>query len=114
MNRQTDESADSARNAVLQLMKQKEAIEAEIKCFHDILRTNGNVGMHGTLVDGEDFPRNDIDVYQVRHARNKIIRLQNDHKAVMKEIEAGLHNFHSEVKKTGPASTCPFDKSPSR
>lgn len=32
-----------------------------------------NVGMTERLVDNEGFPRNDIDVYQVRTARNKII-----------------------------------------
>ena len=32
-----------------------------------------NVGMHGPLVDQDQFPRNDIDVYSVRHARHKII-----------------------------------------
>ena len=30
----------------------------------DILKSNG-VGMDDPLVDSEDFPRNDIDVYQV-------------------------------------------------
>lgn len=29
--------------------------------------------MHGPLVDAEDYPRNDIDVYAVRQARQKII-----------------------------------------
>lgn len=31
------------------------------------------VGMEDSLVDGNGFPRNDIDVYQVRHARHRII-----------------------------------------
>ena len=31
-----------------------------------------NVGMNDLLVDSGDYPRADIDVYQVRHARNKI------------------------------------------
>lgn len=29
--------------------------------------------MDEPLVDGQDFPRNDIDVYQVRLIRNRII-----------------------------------------
>lgn len=33
----------------------------------------GVVGMEGELVDGEGYPRSDIDVYAVRTARNKII-----------------------------------------
>ena len=31
-----------------------------------------NVDMTSELIDAEGFPRNDIDVYQVRHARHKI------------------------------------------
>lgn len=31
------------------------------------------VGLFDSLVDEEDFPRNDIDVYQVRNARHQII-----------------------------------------
>ena len=36
------------------------------------------VGMDEPLVDSEGYPRNDIDVYRVRHARHRIIcKLQN-------------------------------------
>ena len=31
----------------------------------DVLKSNG-VGMDDPLVDSEDYPRNDIDVYQVK------------------------------------------------
>ena len=31
-----------------------------------------SAGMEEPLVDGEGFPRSDIDVYQVRHARHSI------------------------------------------
>lgn len=29
--------------------------------------------MHDALVDAEGYPRQDIDVYQVRHARHRIV-----------------------------------------
>ena len=32
-----------------------------------------NIGMNESLVDNEGFPRNDIDVYTVRQARNKVL-----------------------------------------
>ena len=32
-----------------------------------------NVGMTEALVDDSEYPRQDLDVYQVRHARHKII-----------------------------------------
>uniref|UniRef100_UPI00358EBC9B 26S proteasome non-ATPase regulatory subunit 9 isoform X2 n=1 Tax=Myxine glutinosa TaxID=7769 RepID=UPI00358EBC9B len=53
------------------------------------------VGMNEPLVDAEDYPRSDIDVYRVRNARRDIICLQNDHKVIMGEIEQGLHILHS-------------------
>lgn len=32
-----------------------------------------SIGMDGPLIDSEGFPRADIDIYSVRHARQKII-----------------------------------------
>lgn len=54
--------------------------------------------MHGPLVDSEGFPRNDIDIYKVRQARQQIICLQNNHKALMKEIEQLIHQVHAEAR----------------
>lgn len=51
---------------------------------------NNNIGMRDPLVDADGYPRNDIDVYQVRHARHQINTLQNDLKSLLKEIEKGL------------------------
>jgi hypothetical protein len=53
--------------------------------------------MYEPLVDAEGYPRSDIDVYQVRHARAGIYRLQNDHKALMREIEALLFSLHAKT-----------------
>jgi 26S proteasome regulatory subunit N4 len=57
------------------------------------------------LTDAENFPRNDIDVHQVRSARHQIICYQNDLKALMKEIEKGLECIHAEQKFTNPQAT---------
>merc|ERR1719357_132108 len=48
----------------------------------------------------EGFPRADIDVYQVRHARHGIRTKSNDLKAVMSRIESGLHNLHSQARES--------------
>ena len=45
-------------------MKQKDALEAELKALSQVLESQG-CGMEDPLVDGEGFPRADIDVYQV-------------------------------------------------
>jgi len=54
--------------------------------------------MHGSLVDDEQYPRNDIDIYTVRRARNSVACLQNDHKEIMKQIESKLHEVHAQAR----------------
>eukprot|EP00061_Rhincodon_typus_P015175 g42706.t1 len=77
---------------VQQLVKKKDAIEAQIKAYYDILEgdVTGKVdkgepsneekvieqnkaGMDEPLVDIEGYPRTDINVYEVRTARHNII-----------------------------------------
>ncbi|XP_026332757.1 26S proteasome non-ATPase regulatory subunit 9 [Hyposmocoma kahamanoa] len=85
-----------ARDKVLKLMEEKDRIESAIREQTVVLESN-NIGMQESLVDEQGFPRNDIDVYKVRHARHLIICLQNDHKAIMKRIEQGLAEVHSQL-----------------
>ncbi|KAJ0171562.1 hypothetical protein K1T71_013112 [Dendrolimus kikuchii] len=85
------------RDRVLKLMEQKDRIEHEIKEQSDILAAN-NVGFSEPLVDIEGYPRNDIDIYKVRHARHRIICLQNDHKQIMHLIEKGLEEVNAYIK----------------
>lgn len=47
--------------------------------------------MNTSLTTFDGFPRNDIDVPQIRTTRARIIRLKNDHKAVMSKIETAVH-----------------------
>lgn len=61
------------------------------------------IGFSESLVDDSGFPRNDIDVYQVRHARHQIICLQNDLKILMKKIETGIQEIHAEFPATEPS-----------
>ncbi|XP_003744889.1 26S proteasome non-ATPase regulatory subunit 9 [Galendromus occidentalis] len=80
---------------VRNLMAVKANIEQKINALGTVLSSN-HVGMNEPLVDHEGFPRNDIDVYQVRKARHDIICLQNDLKDVTHRIEDGLHKLHAE------------------
>ncbi|KAH8250300.1 hypothetical protein KR026_010441 [Drosophila bipectinata] len=84
------------------LMNAKARLEAQIAKNGNILAANANVGMNGPLVDAEGFPRNDIDIYQVRQARQTIICLQNDHKELMNQISSLLNQYHSEIATTDP------------
>ncbi|ELT92719.1 hypothetical protein CAPTEDRAFT_171080 [Capitella teleta] len=83
------------------LMDRKKQIEEDIKELKDVLESQSGVGMEGSLVDADQFPRNDIDVYSVRQARHRIICLQNDHKELMKQIEEGLHYVHAAAREQG-------------
>lgn len=58
--------------------------------------------MKDDLLDKDDFPRNDIDVYAVRHARSNIRRLENDAKGLVDQIQHKLEELHSLSK---PSST---------
>ncbi|XP_005989036.1 26S proteasome non-ATPase regulatory subunit 9 [Latimeria chalumnae] len=84
-----------AFSSVQLLVKKKDEIEAQIKAYYEVLDDQKGVGMNGPLIDIEGYPRADIDIYQVRTARHNIICLQNDHKAIMKQIEEALHQLHA-------------------
>ncbi|KAG5322865.1 PSMD9 ATPase, partial [Pseudoatta argentina] len=89
-----DMELQEAKDAVLQLMKEKDKIESDLRALKEILDSN-HIGMDEPLVDSEGYPRQDINVYQVRHTRHKIIWLTNDHKDLMRKIEEGLHRIHT-------------------
>lgn len=94
----------SRKELVQQQIDRKIEIERNISEHGQILIANKNVGMNESLlVDG--YPRNDIDVYQVRQARHAIICLQNDLKQIMKDIEVGLIAIHAEALVNREAST---------
>ncbi|KYM99170.1 PREDICTED: 26S proteasome non-ATPase regulatory subunit 9 [Cyphomyrmex costatus] len=89
-----DMELQEAKDTVLQLMKEKDKIESDLRALKEILDSN-HIGMDESLVDSEGYPRQNIDVYQVRHTRHKIICLTNDHKDLMRKIEDGLHRIHA-------------------
>lgn len=47
--------------------------------------------MNTPLTTPDGFPRADIDVAQIRTTRARIIRLKNDHKALMVKVEDAVH-----------------------
>lgn len=82
---------------VKNLVKKKDEIEEQIKAYYDVLEDQG-VGVGDPLVDEEGYPRADVNLYQIRTARHNISCLQNDHKAIMAEIEEALHKLHAREK----------------
>ena len=75
-------------------MQRKDNIEAELDAQYSILKSH-NCTMQTPLVDEDGFPRADIDIYAVRHARVRVIELRNDLKAVMDSIMSGLQNVYN-------------------
>lgn len=92
------EARAAAVSDIQELMRRKEEIEAQIKANYDVLEGQKGVGMDEPLVDCEGYPRADVDLYQVRTARHNIVCLQNDHKALMKQVEEALHQLHAHDK----------------
>ncbi|KAL7754103.1 putative 26S proteasome regulatory subunit [Sorochytrium milnesiophthora] len=91
-------SSSSAQAAYMRqrtqaLVKEKDDIEEELREMEGVLKSQ-NVGLDEPLVDRDGFPRADVDVYNVRIVRSKIVRRRNDLKDVMKRIEASLHDLH--------------------
>ena len=93
-------SADHVRA----LMSRKDALEAEMEAQLSILQSN-SVTMDTPLVDPEGFPRADIDVWAVRHARVRIIQLKNDHKALMDNMMTALQNVYNPSSATPAAQS---------
>ena len=75
------------------LMAQKAAIEAELDVQYSILSAN-NSTLHTPLVDPQGFPRADIDVYAVRHARVRVIELKNDMESAMNQLAKALEGVY--------------------
>ncbi len=90
------------REEVLELMDQKKKVEDELAELYGVLSSQG-VTMEEPLVDGQGYPRNDVDVYQVRHARSRINRLRNDLGSLMDRIENGIHSLHAQNREEGRA-----------
>ena len=54
------EIADQSKLA--ELIKEKCVIESRIAELGNVLKEEGDVGMSGNIIDGEGFPRNDVDM----------------------------------------------------
>ena len=91
----------------MELIERKEIIEKQISEQFTILSTNQST-MNTPLVDTEGFPRADIDVWAVRHARVRIIELKNDLNALMDTIAVAL----AAVAKDDAASSNSDNKTP--
>ncbi|KAL4733626.1 hypothetical protein BDV11DRAFT_199708 [Aspergillus similis] len=97
---------DLSKLSMADLMKHKERIEEELSALSSVLNSHGvNMGTSLTTFDG--FPRDDIDVAQIRTIRAQIIRLRYDHKEVMAHIEKGIHAHFAGLQSSATAGSTP-------
>ncbi|RSH86894.1 putative 26S proteasome regulatory subunit [Apiotrichum porosum] len=71
------------------LMQRKDEIEGEIDALKEVLTSHG-ASTDTSLVDPEGYPRGDIDVYAIRHARSALARLYNDRTEVTRRLATAL------------------------
>ncbi|CAI7661342.1 hypothetical protein PCG10_004686 [Penicillium crustosum] len=93
---------DLSKLSMPELMQEKERIEAELSALSSVLQSHG-VRMTSSLTTFDGFPRDDIDIAQVRTTRVRIIHLRNDHKEVMQLIEKGVHAHFANIQNTQSA-----------
>ncbi|UNI20995.1 putative 26S proteasome regulatory subunit [Purpureocillium takamizusanense] len=87
-----------------ELQRKKDDTEAELKALGAVLDSHG-VDMETSLLTRDGFPRADIDVAQIRTTRARIIRLRNDYKDLMANIEKFLHEHFANVDDAEPVPT---------
>lgn len=68
--------------------------------------------MSTSLTTFDGYPRADIDVAQIRTTRARIIRLKNDHKEVMRKLEAAVHERFAAGNKSAEAESEPLAAGP--
>ncbi|KAI0304532.1 hypothetical protein B0F90DRAFT_1625627 [Multifurca ochricompacta] len=94
-------SPDSPAERARALMARKDALEAELEAQGSILKAN-NTDMRQPLVDHDGFPRADLDVWAVRHARVRVIELRNDLTTLMDEMAKTLETIYPRSRPEPP------------
>jgi 26S proteasome non-ATPase regulatory subunit 9 len=92
-------SSDSPAEKARALIARRVTLEAELGEQLAIMRANG-VDSRSPLVDADGFPRADVDIWAVRHARVRAIELRNDLSALMNEIGVALTAVYDPTQRT--------------
>lgn len=95
-----ESGADASREEVTRLINRRDQMQLELDALVSVLESH-NVTMDTPLVTDDGFPRADIDVAQIRATRAHIIRLKNDYKALMAQIEQGLGRYFAAANQNG-------------
>ncbi|QSS63266.1 hypothetical protein I7I51_00323 [Histoplasma capsulatum] len=83
-----------------ELFDEKTRLEAELQALSSVLDSVcqlvsfpllHGVNMSTSLFTFDGYPRDDLDIAQIRTTRARIIHLRNDYKDVMTKVERGVH-----------------------
>ncbi|KAF8427527.1 26S proteasome non-ATPase regulatory subunit 9 [Tirmania nivea] len=102
----------TTKEELLELINKKDIVEGELRTLGAVLDSH-KVNMNTSLTTFDGYPRDDIDVAQIRTTRARIIHLRNDHKALLSQIEKGLHALHSSLPPAPAPETLPQARPPS-
>ncbi|KAI9719294.1 MAG: hypothetical protein M1812_003624 [Candelaria pacifica] len=97
-------SSQQDEKPLIELVAEKDRAESELKALSSVLDSHG-VNMNTSLTTFDGYPRDDLDIAQIRTTRARIIRLRNDYKGIMLKIEAGLHEHHASTARASPVET---------
>jgi len=98
--------AQKAREELKTLESQRTKMEAKIRSLlNTIPEEFRDVSQPPRYKDDENFPRADVDIWTINGVRKEVITLQNDHKAVMKQIETKLFEVFKNNKPTTTTTT---------
>ncbi|QRV92507.1 26S proteasome non-ATPase regulatory subunit 9 [Ceratobasidium sp. AG-Ba] len=87
-------SRTPAQERALALMAERDSVDREIQTHISVLSSHG-VNMSTRLVDGQGFPRADLDILAIRTARVRVIELRNDRTRLTDEIARALTDVHN-------------------
>ncbi|KAI9817229.1 MAG: putative 26S proteasome regulatory subunit [Pycnora praestabilis] len=93
----------SDKMSLLELITEKDRVESELSALSSVLDSHG-VTMNTTLTTFDGYPRDDLDIAQIRTTRARIIYLKNDYKSLMSRIEIGLHTHHASASHSEAAA----------
>ncbi|MCJ1244672.1 putative 26S proteasome regulatory subunit [Trapelia coarctata] len=99
-------AAHDEQTPLTDLISEKERVESELTALSSVLDSHG-VNMQTSLTTFDGYPRDDLDIAQIRTTRARIIRLRNDYKGLMSRIEAGLHVHHAAAAAQASSSVLP-------
>ncbi|KAH7065452.1 26S proteasome non-ATPase regulatory subunit 9 [Macrophomina phaseolina] len=90
--------------SLTELMAEKDRVQSELSALSSVLDSHG-VNMRTSLTTFDGYPRDDIDIAQIRTTRARIIHLQNDLKGLYDRIEKALHAHHASLREAAEAAS---------